>query len=1108
MAVVPKYTKPDGTVVYGAAPTQTDVRREASEQRVQTFGSGGQKISDTARVEVTVQGEKKWVTPERALDISSDKAKIAEAEGKIARREKLEQTIRARYEKEAEKNIEIEGMKLREREQITPLGGGGLKSNEVFLEAIKTPIEKEKKVREPLLTTDVERRKSQEQIYQEIYQPKPNLFQSIKGIYSGWSTVQEGEGWFGRGVAKLLPDVAMPSLLTETGVPTSWKGKTAEQILSTSFYQRVKEGAGFDVSIKESKLTGERIGTGVAIEKYVGRDITKKLRKEEKQISGQIETKTKQRIESRISKEIDVSKIQTEQQALKAERKAQTIVEEENIKAQKEYEEKISSRTGELTLGYETRVKGLTEQIFKQKGLDVGGDRETFMMSTFGEKLGLRKPFESLVMTGRKYEAKEKEAKGPLTKEELALQTTTPWMKESILTGMITPIQPMSEKEIYERTSKSAYLGAGLIRKPEKTLGMVALGASLGVGIPYVSAKVSTAALFGSTTAKWALPIGKVLGYGLGGAYAYGVHKKIQAQPTRELKYITAGEEVAGFTGLVVGGKIGFDYLGGARYQTVSDIAQVGIKQGGLEQEAIKDILIVAKAKGKIKLKPSTIKFMEVKGMQPKIEAYLKSTLPKEQGILGGTTAQTAYEGALPKGKQPGDIDIWAYFPKSKAKAKAVQAREAGLYVETFTPTEGRLFGDVKATTYWGKKIANIPRYDIMSSKSLRIWESKTAKVKGVEPVLLSYHTMTFYRSNPFQTAPVTTLEGIKIVSAPEQFGRKAQGFFTGERTKDYPSLQPMSEILSKAAKEQLKGKIFFGRQRVASAQLALQQFESTLGMGFISAKKPQGFFINVMDKLSDFTKPKKQVEIKPTRVSKGIIQFEQQTADIIDIIKTPQSATYKDIKAWKLGLGEEAEVSLNVDTGKFYKIPQKVIPYGSYATTSLLPSTYQKLKYGLPKYSYGYKQKLTYVPKKETYEYKPYDYLYKPQPYKEGSYKYPPYDYKYKPYDYGYKYDPYSYDYKYPYKPIPYVPPLIGALDFFGGRGGYRRRGRKKKSFAHTPDFIASVLNQYGPAPREGQLFTGQERRYKIRGKGFVTPLNNGGSEGIFGLIRRQLRV
>ena len=64
------------------------------------FGSGGQKISDTGRVEVTVGEEKKWVTPERALDISSDKAKIAEAEGKIARREKLEQTIRARLERE------------------------------------------------------------------------------------------------------------------------------------------------------------------------------------------------------------------------------------------------------------------------------------------------------------------------------------------------------------------------------------------------------------------------------------------------------------------------------------------------------------------------------------------------------------------------------------------------------------------------------------------------------------------------------------------------------------------------------------------------------------------------------------------------------------------------------------------------------------------------------------------------------------------------------------------------------------------------------------------------------------------------------------------------
>ena len=55
-----------GDIIWEAKPTAASIARAASEKRVQTF-SGGQKISDTGRVEVTVGGEKKWVTPESAL---------------------------------------------------------------------------------------------------------------------------------------------------------------------------------------------------------------------------------------------------------------------------------------------------------------------------------------------------------------------------------------------------------------------------------------------------------------------------------------------------------------------------------------------------------------------------------------------------------------------------------------------------------------------------------------------------------------------------------------------------------------------------------------------------------------------------------------------------------------------------------------------------------------------------------------------------------------------------------------------------------------------------------------------------------------------------------
>ena len=102
-----RFTK-EGKPIFQRKKTETDVQREISEQRVQTFGPGGRKISDTGRVKVTVGGEEKFVTPERALAVGSE-AQKAEAKGKIKRREQLESTIKARFEREAEEaKVEVE----------------------------------------------------------------------------------------------------------------------------------------------------------------------------------------------------------------------------------------------------------------------------------------------------------------------------------------------------------------------------------------------------------------------------------------------------------------------------------------------------------------------------------------------------------------------------------------------------------------------------------------------------------------------------------------------------------------------------------------------------------------------------------------------------------------------------------------------------------------------------------------------------------------------------------------------------------------------------------------------------------------------------------------
>jgi hypothetical protein len=110
-----------GNPIYQAAPTQTDVTREANEQRVQVFAPGGNKISDTQRVAVKQGGEIKWVTPEHAMQQTQPGTiKYREAQKKEEARQKLEQTIRARYEREAEEAKQpTQGVKLVEQQGET-----------------------------------------------------------------------------------------------------------------------------------------------------------------------------------------------------------------------------------------------------------------------------------------------------------------------------------------------------------------------------------------------------------------------------------------------------------------------------------------------------------------------------------------------------------------------------------------------------------------------------------------------------------------------------------------------------------------------------------------------------------------------------------------------------------------------------------------------------------------------------------------------------------------------------------------------------------------------------------------------------------------------------
>jgi hypothetical protein len=92
------------------------------------------------------------------------------------------------------------------------------------------------------------------------------------------------------------------------------------------------------------------------------------------------------------------------------------------------------------------------------------------------------------------------------------------------------------------------------------------------------------------------------------------------------------------------------------------------------------------------------------------------------------------------------------------------------------------------------------------------------------------------------------------------------------------------------------------------------------------------------------------------------------------------------------------------------------------------------------------------------------------------------------------------------PEKPPPVLIPKLPEL--FWERPKKKGKYPFGQEFAFTPDFIAAVLNQFGPQPKPGQIFTGQERRFRVSRKRFVTPLPEKGTHGIFGLIRKQLEA
>lgn len=157
-----RYTK-TGDIIWEAKPTESDIKSKVAEKRIQKF-SGTEKLSDTQRVLVSVGGTKKWVTPERALGLSSEGSSIyKEAESKIIKKKELEKTIRKQLEEESRIKKE------------TAYDKGEFKEHSIISSLLSKPGDSKKE--HELVSTKV---KKEDGIFKET-----NLF-DIENVYSGY----------------------------------------------------------------------------------------------------------------------------------------------------------------------------------------------------------------------------------------------------------------------------------------------------------------------------------------------------------------------------------------------------------------------------------------------------------------------------------------------------------------------------------------------------------------------------------------------------------------------------------------------------------------------------------------------------------------------------------------------------------------------------------------------------------------------------------------------------------------------------------------------------------------------------------------------------------
>lgn len=169
----------------------------------------------------------------------------------------------------------------------------------------------------------------------------------------------------------------------------------------------------------------------------------------------------------------------------------------------------------------------------------------------------------------------------------------------------------------------------------------------------------------------------------------------------------------------------------------------------------------------------------------------LKEVISKrDDTIIGGSTSQMIQ---LKKGRTAADIDLFIIDRKGTGLLKAAQK----IFEQTYAKKTGSNIYMNKRNTK--QKIIDFLKGEVNPNGA----EIKVNSIKGEQRGKVEFHPETWRKAFTWSEKPITTKDGLRIISLREQLRRKIYGAFQSMREKDLKDIRLIQNEYKKLIKEQ-----------------------------------------------------------------------------------------------------------------------------------------------------------------------------------------------------------------------------------------------------------------------------------------------------------------